>query len=478
MKKFFVIFGVMISLLAVVLGMTACKKEETKEDLRYEMVLALDGGTLEGKETASFKNVFSDELGEAVFHLYPGAYGEGAAHPAYRTPLGTYGKIEIKDIKMGDEDAKYEISEDGEYLTVKFAPVKKGQEVSVSMNFVTTVPSGCLRLGRNENDYLLSGFYPQLSVYENGAFRQDAFCAVGDPFYTEVGSYDVTFVCDTSLVVGSSLVGEKTAEENGKQTLRYRGENVRDFCIVASDDYNVLQKEVNGVKVSYFYHNDDQAEGNLDLACDALKVFSEAFGAYPYESYTVARAQFDCDGMEYTGLSVLAENCVDAEEAILHETAHQWWYGIVGSDQIKESYMDEGLTTFTSAYYYALKGEEERFIKEIEEKERAYATYERLQKMRKTDVVLSMNKPIYDYTDYQYTMLVYCKGSMLFNSLYKLYGKEKFNACLKKYVSENEFSFGGKERFIEAAKSTMGDVRGVLDSFLGDKVVATTFAEQ
>ncbi|MBR1624772.1 MAG: hypothetical protein IJ676_03400, partial [Clostridia bacterium] len=212
MKKFFVIFGVMISLLAVVLGMTACKKEETKEDLRYEMVLALDGGTLEGKETASFKNVFSDELGEAVFHLYPGAYGEGAAHPAYRTPLGTYGKIEIKDIKMGDEDAKYEISEDGEYLTVKFSPVKKGQEVSFSMNFVTTLPSGCLRLSGNENDYLLSGFYPQLSVYENGAFRQDAFCAVGDPFYAEVGSYDVTFVCDTSLVVGSSLVGEKTAE--------------------------------------------------------------------------------------------------------------------------------------------------------------------------------------------------------------------------------------------------------------------------
>ena len=478
MKKIavFLMVALMICLSAV---LVSCgKSEEVTDGLTYKMDLSISENVLKGEQVTTFTNVYADVLSEAVFHLYPNAYREDAVHPAYELPMGTYGQIDVKSVSVGESAGDYAISEDGEYLTVKLPEVERKGSVSVSFSYETTLPSGGVRLSKKGSDYLLSGFYPQLSVYEKDGFRKDPFCAVGDPIYSGTATYDVTLTCDTSLVVCSSAgAGEKT-EESGKQTLHYTCPDVRDFCIAASPNYQVKEKMAGDVRVYYFYRNDERAQETLDLAASAVETFSSAFGAYPYGTYTVARAFFDCDGMEYSGMSVISESCSDIEETVLHETAHQWWYGVVGSDPIYECYMDEGLTTFTSAYYYALKGDEARFDAECERMNRAYASYEKLQKMRKTEAILAMDKPLYEYTAYQYTMVEYVKGALMFRSLYDLYGKEKFLACLQKYVENNRFSFGGKDRFIEAAKGTMGDVSSLMESWIGDKIVATTFAQE
>ena len=76
-----------------------------------------------------------------------------------------------------------------------------------------------------------------------------------------------------------------------------------------------------------------------------------------------------------------------------------------------------------------------------------------------------------------YTMVEYFKGCMMFENFYELYGKEKFEACLKKYYEDNKFRIGGKKAFLAAAEKTMGDVKGLMDGWTGEKIVATTFAE-
>lgn len=477
MKKYLIIFAVAV-LVSTGILLAACTDKTTDDDcLSYEMKLSLSENTLTGEETVRYKNIYVDGLGQSVFHLYPNAYAQDAVNPAYTSELASYGGIEVSSVTVNGEKAEFTLSEDKEYLTVSHAALKKGEEIAFTFSFVTTVPQGLLRLSGCDGAYTLSGFYPQLSVYDGECFRTDKFCAIGDPMFSSVADYNVTFECDKSLVVCSSVKNGETTENGERQTIKMEGQHVRDFAIVCNANYNVLSAKAGEVNVYYFYKQDENAQETLDTAVNAINAYSEAFGAYPYDTYTVARVPFMCDGMEYSGISLVAEVCSDLTDAVLHETAHQWWYGVVGNDCINESYMDEGLATFSAAYYYRLKGDDEKFKGEINAMKRAYACYEKLQKRRKTGASLAMDKPIYEYTEYQYTMVEYFKACMMFDNFYELFGEEKFVACLKKYYEDNKFGIGGRNAFLAAAEKTMGDIKGLMDGWTGEKIIATTFAE-
>lgn len=477
MKKKLLFFCI-LTLIAIVLTCSACKdKGSASDELSYNMKLSLEKNVITGEETVYYKNVYAESLSESVFHLYANAYSLEAANPAYKSALETYGGTEIKTVAINGEKAEFTISEDREYLTVKHGAVKKNGSISITIGFVTTVPSGELRLSTDGTAYTLSGFYPQLSVYDGGAFRTDKFSATGDPAYSGVAAYKIEFECDKSLVIAASVKQSAITTTDKRQTVTYDGAGIRDFAFVCSPDYNVVNGQAGEVNVYYFYKTDDNAQQTLDLAVNALKTYGETFGEYPFDTYTVVRAPFVCDGMEYSGLALIGEKCGDVGNAVLHETAHQWWYGVVGNDNINESYMDEGLATFSAAYYYELVGETEKFDKEINAIKRAYMSYEKLQKKRNSTISLSMNRPVYEFTDYQYTMVEYYKGCMMFDNLYELYGKDKFNACLKKYCENNKFGFGGKTAFAAAAKTTMGDVGGLMEGWISDKLLTATFGE-
>lgn len=477
MKKYLLIFAVVL-LAATGILLAACTEKTIDDDcLSYEMNLSLADNTLSGEQTVRYRNIYVEGLGQSVFHLYPNAYAQDAVNPAYTSELASYGGIEVSSVTVNGEKAEFSLSEDKEYLTVTHAALGMGEEIEFGFTFVTTVPKGMLRLSECDGAYTLSGFYPQLSVYDGECFRTDKFSAIGDPIYSSVADYSVTFECDKSLVVCSSVKNGETVTEGERQKIKMEGEDIRDFAIICNADYNVLSAKAGEITVYYFYESDENAQQTLDTAVSAIETFGNAFGAYPYETYTVARAPFMCDGMEYSGISLIAEVCTDVCDAVLHETAHQWWYGAVGSDCINESYMDEGLATFSAAYYYSLKGDDAKFNEEIGAIKRAYSSYEKLQNHRKTGMNLAMDKPIYEYTEYQYTMVEYFKGCMMFENFYELYGKEKFEACLKKYYEDNKFRIGGKKAFLAAAEKTMGDIKGLMDGWTGEKIVATTFAE-
>lgn len=478
MKKILIILTI-AAIMAAGIILTACTDKDINDDcLTYDMKLSLTENVITGEQTVRYKNIYVDGLGQTTFHLYANAYNEDAANPAYTTELSSYGGIEIDSVSVNGNPAEYVLSEDKEYMTVSHEALKKGDEISFVINYRTTVPEGNLRLSTLNGAYTLSGFYPQMSVYDGEGFRTDKFSAVGDPIYSSCGDYTVSFECDQSLVVCSSVKTSGVSTSGERQTISFSGNNIRDFAIVCNANYNVINGKAGEVAVYYFYENDENAQETLNLAVKAVETYGKAFGAYPFDTYTVARVPFVCDGMEYSGLSLIANNCVDVTETVLHETAHQWWYGAVGSDPINESYMDEGLATFSAAYYYELIGESDKFVEEMKSIKRAYLSYERLQQKRNSGICLAMNKPIYEFTEYQYQMVEYYKSCMMFDNLREIFGEEKFAECLKQYYEDNKFGIGGLEAFRAAGEKTMGDIKGLTEAWIGEKVVATTFAEE
>lgn len=476
MKKNSVILmitAILVGLLSILSGCNDNKK--IGADIVYDMKIDLEGNKLDGEQSVDYTNVYCDELSETVFHLYPNAYAKDAENPAYETELTRYGGIEIKSVSVNDSDATYKLSDNKEYLVVAHEKIKKNERINIGIKYCVQIPECNLRLGMKNGYYNLSSFYPQLSVYDNG-FRTDKFCKIGDVSFSETASYKINFVCDKSLVVAASIGCMNISGTEDKQILEYKGDNIRDFAFACNAEYNVISAKAKNVDVYYFYVNDEKSKENLNVAVKAIETFSEAFGEYPFSTFSVARVPFAEEGMEYSGIVYLSDVCTEAEDVIIHETAHQWWYGIVGNDCINESYLDEGLATFSTAYYYELSGDSEKYKNKIDAIKRAYMNYENLQKRRKTGENLSMNKPIYDFTEYRYAMVIYNKACMMFENLYSLYGKEKFNAFLKSYCAENRYKISNKQILSDTACRIFGDVNGLLDGWLGNNVLTTSFA--
>lgn len=470
----------------------ACSdKNEPIYEIDYQIDMSLTDDIISAKQTLIYDNGVKDGLTSTILRLNANCYAENAVNPAYSVPLNKYGGINVSKLTVDGVDAEIVYTEDKEYLVVNHTEKALSDEVSIYVEYSVSLPECALRLGHINGVYNLSSFYPTLAYYDEEGFRLDKYSKVGDTLLNQTATYSVNFSCSSNLVVASGMKQSSLTQTGNVQTITYYAENVRDMAFVCSPNFEVLSANFNDVPVYYFYvptqptPEEDTAtlmqeeENLLNVATNALKVYSETFGAYPYEVYSVVRTPFDHEGMEYSGLVYVADDSLNPTTTIIHETAHQWWYGAVGNDCINESVLDEGLVTFCTAYYYELNGESDKFIKEMKDITRAYTMYEKLQNKRKEPLDLSLNKPIYDYNEYQYVMLIYYKGAMMFDNLYTLYGKEKFNACLKKYYQDNVNKIATLDDFIKCAKEVLSDdVDRIIDGWLSGKTVVTTFAEE
>lgn len=456
----------------------ACNgKKEIDPDIEYVIDLVLEDNVISAKQTVSYDNYLGDNLCASVFHLYPNCYREDAVNPAYKVPLSTYGGIDVKSITVDGNNADIEYSDNKEYVIVNHKELKKGEEIDITFEYTVNLAECGLRLGYYDGYYNLSNFYPQLAYAEEGAFRLDDYSSVGDPFVSEIADYTVNLTCNKNMVVASSGKINSTTDVSDKQTISTSGVGMRDYCMVLNSDFQVLSDKVGDTSVYYFYEEDENAQDTLNLAVSALKTFSDTFGKYQYPTYSVVRTPFDYEGMEYSGLVYVSTLSKDVPTTVIHETAHQWWYGMVGSDSIKESVLDEGLVTFCTAYYKKLIGNEDKFNEEMKAISRAYTRYEKLQSMRKDKLDLSMDNPIYDYVEYQYYMVIYNKGAMMFDNLYRIYGENKFNTFLKYYFDEFNGKVASLEDMKKCAEKKLGsDVTGLINGWLCGGGIATTFS--
>ncbi|MBR1746841.1 MAG: M1 family metallopeptidase [Clostridia bacterium] len=471
-KRFVFLLGCLIA--GMVLTMTACGNSVPEENRAvYDISVRVEGEQLVCEQTTTYTNAVADKLDSVVFAVYPCAYTEGAADKAYVGELPDYATVTFDKIESNGVET--EPTFEGAYMTLPI-DLARGESATFSFRYTLGLPTCALRFGLMDGYYNLSGFYPQIAVYGEDGFRTDRFSTVGDPILSDPSDFTIRLDIPDVLVAATPFTFATAPGEEGRKILTATEKNVRDFAVVLKEGYKEYLSDADGIAVRYYSLSDD-AQARCDLAADAIKTFAKAFGGYPYNSYTVAETTFDADGMEFSGMAYVAANASDFTRAIIHETAHQWWYNIVGSDNIFDAYLDEGLTAFVTEYYALLDGREEDFEQGMSEIRRSYARYERMQKMRKDASSLDMTRPIYEYTEYRYVMLVYDKAALMFDALYRLGGREKFNKALSIYYRDNYFGRANKDDLIAAFNAGFGaDVTGLIEGFLSDGAVVTTFA--
>ncbi len=457
------------------MGLSACKKAESsaRYDIRGEYFP--EENKLVAEMDVSIPNPTENKLDSLSFELWANAYREGAEYSPvsalYKSSAyyagSSYGGIEISEVEGA---AGFTVcGEDENILSVSLnEPLYPGESAELSIAFTTTLANVNHRLGVGRKTVNLSHFYPVLCSFGESGFKEYVYSCNGDPFVTDCADYTVSLTLPAEYRVAHNGVGASLTEGE-KQTVSVTAEGVRDVAFVFGKELKLLTAETGGTAVEYWYSSDPAPETTLKAATDSLAYFSRTFGDYGYPRYVVAETDFPYGGMEYSGLAMISSALqrADVPAVVAHETAHQWWYGMVGSNQFENAWQDEGLAEYSAALFlgaYPEYGDTyEGAMKRSESGYRAYFSY-RAQIGNEADT--TMNRPLTAFTgEYEYRNIAYDKGVILFDRVRAAVGDKKFFTGLKNYVSAYTGKIASPEDLISCFHKAGANVEGLFRSF-------------
>lgn len=440
--------------------------------------------TLTAQMTVCVPNQTDTALGALEFELWPNAFREGAVYkpvsdlfaPAVYYQGESYGGIEIHAV-TGAESFRV-CGEDENVLSVSLVkPLYPDESVTLDMSFTVTLPEVNHRFGVGEHNVNLANFYPVLCVYDGG-FSQYPYTENGDPFVSECADYDVTLTIPDDYTAVCSGRSERS-EEGGKATYRMTAECVRDVAFVLGTDLKTVSRTLSlggaEVTVEYAYLSDESPETALSAAAESLTYYSETFGDYAYPYYAVVETDFPYGGMEYPALAMISSTLPadDVPTVIAHETAHQWWYAAVGSNQFEAAWQDEGLAEYSTALFLdAHPGYGDAYADFVHRCENGYRAFFSVKSQLSGEVDTSMTRPLTSFSGaYEYRNIAYDKGVILFDRVRSVTGDKKFFAALCDYYRKYTGKIATPEDLIACFGGAGSNVEGLFESFLSGSCV-------
>lgn len=436
-----------------------------------------ENGVLTAHMDFSYYNSTGDEQSVLRFNLYPNAYRKGAVYKCVSTVFkdrayysgDSYGDITINNISGA---LTYEIGGEDEnilYVTLS-SPVSAGGRAEIGMDFTVTLAKVNHRLGIGENTVSLADFFPVLCAYDDG-FYECVYYSDGDPYFLEAADFEVKITLPSGYTAASSgeEVSKKVTMESETYTFNIKG--ARTFALILSKNYSVDEADLDGVSVRYYYNKDEKHEETLSLITSALSYFGEKFGPYVYPTYSAALSSFCYGGMEYPALSSVSDSLSYSATvySLVHETAHQWWYAMVGNNECDYAWMDEGLAEYSTALFFD-SHPEYGFTKEsvVSTARAAFRRYYSSYSQIFGEADTAMNRNLKDFiSEYEYENIAYNKGVLLFDAVYESIGEDKFFSALKTYYNKYLYAVASPEDLIACFKSSGAAVEGLFSSFIG-----------
>lgn len=451
----------------------------------YEITAELDGNVITGKETVTFYNSYDTSFNELKFNLYPNAFRRGAKYSPFVEQYKNaayyngedYGGIEI--LSVTENGAAVDFTVGGEDLNILVIPLKTevfpNERVTVTIGFKVTLAEVVARTGVNSKTINLANFYPVLCAVDKDGFYECVYYAVGDPFFSECANYTVTLVFNENTVVATSGYPVKSETADGKKRETYKIDNARSFSAVASENYRVVSAKRKDTQINYYYYDDEDPEEFLDYAVKAIDLFGRLFGEYPYKTFSVAKTGFIQGGMEFPGLVYISDDLERKAfgEVVAHETAHQWWQSVVGSNETEYGFLDEGLAEYSVVLFYENYPEYGYTRKNLlSASEKTYKTFCSVSDKLFGKVNTVMMRSLKDFkSEYEYVNIAYVKPCIMYDTLRDTVGEERFFAGLRRYYSENAFRIAVPDDLVGAFEKVGSDANGFFDGFFYGNVI-------
>jgi hypothetical protein len=402
-------------------------------------------------QTTRYTNKARVPLDAIYFRLFPNK-------PSYGSEL-TFHTVRVAD-KTAELDYQAERTAVGVLLA---DPLEPGQAITVEMKYDVTLPVANTRgygtFNYQDGVFLLSNFYAMVAVYDPDGWNLALAPDYGDPVYAETSFYDVEFTAPQGMtVVASGSTTAKRDNGDGTTTWTLLSGPMRDMMLVVSDRFESSSYAVGYVRVNSYYLPQDKQAGEtvLGYCRDGLRAYQQSFGPYPFAEFDVVEAPIYAGGMEYPGLIMVANRHYAVggeylEFVTAHEVAHQWWYSLVGNDQVMVPWLDESLTNFSTVYYF-------EYVYGSDRAGMVFQTYVASQYYRAKEEGRDgiVNQPVEAFSPEQYGVIVYGKGAVFFYELRSKLGDGPFLDVLRAYLQDREYKLATPDDFLRVADQVSG----------------------
>jgi aminopeptidase N len=443
---------------------------------RYTIDAALtvtpDGAALAGEETVIYTNRTAGALAEIVFRLYPNLESYG-------------GEMVVDQVTADGVSIAPALDATRSILSLMLPqPLAPGSSVTLALHFATTVTAGfegLYRLFSDLDDILaLPNAYPVLSVYTPGeGWWQVTDHPQGDAVFSETAFYTVTLTAPENLILVTSG-SEIDLVRNGDGTLThsYVAPLMRDFVLLASEHYVSLSGEQDGITLTLFYDERqagayDTARAGLRMLKDAVRIYDNIYGPYPFKELDLVETPTSAGGIEYPGVFVVASDQWDKtndfyEFVIAHECAHEWFYSLVGNDQTLHPWMDEALAQFSVALYIRDLEGDAGYRGALASFQAQYDKYVGQFSSTVQDSMLVIGEPVTAYPQMAYFYLVYQKGPLFFGALAEDYGLDLVIAMLRDYFAAYRYKIAEPGDMLASFEQTSGqDLETIFAEWVG-----------
>lgn len=475
-------FLIMYILVSVFLLDTVRADPITKRATDYTIQVLLEPNQhrLIGQALVTWQNLTHRSTHKICFHLYLNAFKNETTYMMRKlrrfAPLkhpwtpNDFGYIEIAYIMTSQGHVlPVREEEDGTIAWVDLPyEVMPGESISLQYNFEARLPRIRMRTGFAGKFFMVAQWFPKIGVLEENGWSCQPFRPYGE-FYANFGNYRVTLQVPVGYVVDATGTQLTESKQGDWQLFQFHAEDVHDFAWFAGSSLRLLERTTPHRPRIAIYYPPGHGTGvrRYDEALNfALEWFQQNVGAYPYKNLTVLEpplAASRAGGMEYpqlfiTGLGLPWHAWVHLDETILfHQFSHQYWYGVVASDEALYPWLDEGWATYSEIRLMNARYGNRAFSIPIL---RIQGSYPELFFDRSLDWMMweTPMTPAWNFPSFRvYTAVQFIKFGLLHLSLEKMYGVKAMNHFMREYYQRYRFNHVKPKDYLETLASTLGD---------------------
>lgn len=440
------------------------------QPISYFISAHLDTQThiIKATEKITYINGYQHVLDTIYFHFWANAYADNTTFFAKQkiamgdldfqfateNEKGGYEKITtLENGKINSTIFPHDQKEIG-FLVLK-QPLQPNDTVEIGFDFELKMPLIFSRMGRYEKQYALTQWFPKTAVYENKKWITFPYADIGE-FYSDFAHFNVDLTVPSDYLVAGTgdLLFENTTNEKGTKTYYFQAEKVHDFALFALNGYEVLtdtlqlpHKQV--LIKSYFEKNQKYHQKSLSMLKNAVTFYNNNVGEYPWNTCQVVCGPLEAGGgMEYPTITIVSPLGSESALArvIAHEVGHNWFYGILATNERYYPWMDEGINSyyeqaFMAQYYPSSSLNPLTFEGDLFNLYTLQGT-----------MVAGKDQPCSlaatDYTSENYGKSVYNKTAIVLKYLEQLLGKSIFDSCMHVYFKKFAFKHPKPEDFL------------------------------
>ncbi len=483
--------------------------DEPRDQVELHAVLDPDAHRIDGTLRWRFTNRSRVAVRELYWHLYLNAFRhegsvftrEGGTEIRNRAvgqegsiTLGTLSTADGRDLLARSTQAVGVEGDLTQLRTTLFEPLAPGASIELRATFVSVLPEAVARSGFVRDFHAAAQWFPKLARLEpDGTWAHFPYHGLGE-FYADFADYTLVVDAPADMtVVAGGVPGPAPEGSSGLRSHHFTAPAVHDMVFVAGYGLRIIEHvqplATHDVRVRVVHPPgfESVAVDHLDVTCRGLAYFSRVFGEYPYPMLTVVvppAAAEAVSGMEYPTLFFTSGPWwgssrpllgAGAAETTAHELAHQWFQGLVATNEVRYPALDEGLTSWATGELmrelhgpFASGARIGSVTLDAFELERAWA-------LARTTPRAPLS-PVYEFETEEYFRTIYVYMPLMLETLARTWGRERLVRTLGSYARAQRFAHPGPSALRAAFRDEYGAwfVRDVLDPALSRGCVART----